>query len=187
MRSPGILVLGDVLALGRGPKLNGSAASGPAMTDSNNAVSDTVRAIGPQKKKQAKASGAVSCGIRPSVAFKPTTPVQEAGHLIEPPPSVPTAKGATPAARAALAPPLEPPGERSRFHGLRVVPKAGLSVTTLWANSGRFVLPMMIAPASRMRWTTVASTGGTASRKAAEPLAIGSPPMATLSLMVIGP
>src|SRR2546426_666629 len=42
---------------------------------------------------------------------------------IEPPPSVPMWRGPRPAAAAAEAPPLAPPGGRSRFHGLRVIPK----------------------------------------------------------------
>jgi hypothetical protein len=41
---------------------------------------------------------------------------------IEPPPSLPCAIGNMPPATAAAAPPLEPPGERSRSHGLRVIP-----------------------------------------------------------------
>ena len=101
--------------------------------------------------------------MRPSVAFSPTTPVQDAGQRIEPPPSVPIASGAMPAASAALAPPLEPPGVRSRFQGLRVTPCSGLSVSTLWANSGRLVVPIGIAPAAFTRAVTVASRSGTTS------------------------
>ena len=41
---------------------------------------------------------------------------------IEPPPSLPCATGTMPAATAAAAPPEEPPGVRSRSHGLRVGP-----------------------------------------------------------------
>ena len=36
--------------------------------------------------------------------------------------SEPVARGTSPAASAAPAPPLDPPGVRSRFHGLRVGP-----------------------------------------------------------------
>ena len=50
---------------------------------------------------------------------------------MEPPPSVPMASGPRPAATAALAPPLEPPGVRSRFHGLRVTPKRRLWVAPI--------------------------------------------------------
>ena len=52
----------------------------------------------------------------------PTTPHSAAGWRIEPPVSVPSASGAIEAATAAAEPPLEPPGTRSRSHGLRVGP-----------------------------------------------------------------
>ena len=42
---------------------------------------------------------------------------------------------------------------RSRFHGLRVVPKAGPSVSAFTPNSGVVVLPTTIAPAARHRAT----------------------------------
>jgi len=76
-------------------------------------------------------------------------------------PTVPMASGATPAASAALAPPLDPPGVCSRLQGLRVTPKAGLSVSTLWANSGRLVWPITMAPAALTRATTAASASAT--------------------------
>jgi hypothetical protein len=43
---------------------------------------------------------------------------------MEPPLSLPCAKGRIPAATAAAEPPLDPPAVRSRFHGLRVAPKS---------------------------------------------------------------
>ena len=49
----------------------------------------------------------------------------------EPPPSLPTARGPTPAATAAPEPALEPPGVRSGFHGLRVAGNTGLWPTPL--------------------------------------------------------
>ena len=55
---------------------------------------------------------------------------------MEPPPSVPSASVVMPAATAAPAPPEEPPGVYSRFHGLRVTPQSGLWVAPEWANSG---------------------------------------------------
>ena len=57
---------------------------------------------------------------------------------IEPPPSLPIAKGAMPDASAAEAPPEEPPGVFSRFHGLRVAPLNALSVSPFQPNSGTF-------------------------------------------------
>ena len=65
---------------------------------------------------------------RAEEGFSPTSPVCEAGRRIEPPPSCPIASGAMPAATAATAPPLEPPGVSARFQGLRVAPKIGLPV-----------------------------------------------------------
>ena len=55
-----------------------------------------------------------------------------------------------PAASAAAEPPLEPPGVVAVFHGLRVIPDSGLSVTPFQPNSGVVVLPRMIAPCSRV-------------------------------------
>ena len=46
-----------------------------------------------------------------------------------------------PASPAAAPPPLDPPGVRSRFHGLRVMPVSGESVTPFQPNSGVVVLP----------------------------------------------
>ena len=63
---------------------------------------------------------------RPIVVFKPITPQNAAGIRIEPPVSVPIASGTSPAATAAADPPLDPPGTRSRFHGLRVDPRVGV-------------------------------------------------------------
>src|SRR5207244_3854786 len=54
----------------------------------------------------------------------PTMPHSAAGWRIEPPVSVPSAQGASPAATAAALPPEEPPGTRSRSHGLRTGPYA---------------------------------------------------------------
>ena len=66
---------------------------------------------------------------------------------IEPPPSFACAPGNIPAAVAAAAPPLDPPGERSRSHGFRVGPKRRFSVTVMWPNSGVFVLQASTKPA----------------------------------------
>ena len=55
----------------------------------------------------------------------------------DPPPSVVVARGARPAASAAPEPPLDPPGERSVFHGLRVAPNTWLSVKPVQPNAGR--------------------------------------------------
>ena len=57
--------------------------------------------------------------IRPRFGLMPATPQNAAGMRTEPPVSLATAAGTMPAATAAADPPLEPPGTRSRFHGLR--------------------------------------------------------------------
>ena len=111
----------------------------------------------------------VSAGTAPKVAFSPTRPLHEAGPRIEPAPSVPSAIGPRPAATAAAPPPLEPPGVRSRFQGLRVMPKEGPSVRPFTPNSGVVDLATMMAPAPRRRCTSTSSDLATLSSKIAEP------------------
>ena len=71
-----------------------------------------------------------------------------AGCRIEPPVSVPMPSGAANAATAADEPPDEPPGMRSRSHGLRVGPYALFSVDEPIANSSMLVLPRITTPAA---------------------------------------
>ena len=79
---------------------------------------------------------------------------------MEPVLSLPTSRAVNPAARAAHAPPLEPPTVRSRSQGLLVRPNRGLSVCRPNVRGGRLVLPMMIAPARLNRAATVPSSTG---------------------------
>ena len=72
---------------------------------------------------------------------------------IDPPPSPAVTSGTRPAAIAADEPPLDPPGVRSRFHGLRVTPNSGFLVIAVAPNSGALVLPTTMAPAARSRAT----------------------------------
>ncbi len=116
-------------------------------------------------------------GTRPRVGWSPTIPLHAAGSRVEPPPSLPSAIGITPAATAAAEPALDEPGTRARSHGLRLwharsevgSPRRSRSMDT--PIPGMTVVPMMIAPAARSRCTTgasrVATTGG-----------LGSPNMA---------
>ena len=83
----------------------------------------------------------------------PNSPEKLQGTRIEPPPSVPSAKGVIPAATEAAAPALEPPGVLARFHGLRVIPVSRLSPTGLQPNSLVVVLPIRIPPAACARST----------------------------------
>jgi hypothetical protein len=99
--------------------------------------------------------------MRPWEGLKPTTPHQAAGWRMEPARSLPSARGPSPAATAAAAPPLEPPGERDSDQGLAVGGATWLSVKGLQPNSGVFVLPRTMAPAARRRSTSSASSAGT--------------------------
>ena len=59
---------------------------------------------------------------RPRDGLRPTRPHMAAGMRIDPPPSEALAHGTIPEATAAAAPPLDPPGPWSGFHGLCVGP-----------------------------------------------------------------
>src|SRR5438094_754341 len=94
-------------------------------------------------------------GMRPYVVFNPNRPQYDDGIRIEPPPSPPVPMGTRPPATAAAVPPDDPPGVRSRSHGLRVVP---LSLVDVWPtnpNSLAVVSPTSTAPAPRNRDTCV--------------------------------
>ena len=115
-----------------------------------------------------------------------TTPLHAAGMRAEPPPSVATASGASPAATAAAAPPLDPPQVRAALHALRVRPKSGASVKPLWPNSGVVVLPTRIAPAAFSRAIATASVRGTLFSSTREPYVVRTPAVSTRSLAVNG-
>ena len=95
-----------------------------------------------------------SCvGARPTVLFT------DAGHRTET-----TVSSAMPqvtrfAATAVAEPALDIPGSRSVSYGLQKVPPNELRAPST-AYSARFALARMIAPASRNRFTNVASSGG---------------------------
>src|SRR5271170_288579 len=86
-------------------------------------------------------------GIRPREGLRPNRPVQDAGTRIEPPPSDACAIGTMPPATAAAEPPDEPPAESSRFHGLRVSPKAFDSVVNAKPSSGLVDFAKITSPA----------------------------------------
>ena len=122
-----------------------------------NAASVTLRAIGPICAKTPIGEGGWA-GTRPKLGFNPKTPVKALGMRIEPAPSLPTCNGPSPAAQAAAAPALLPPGVRERSQGLRVIPVSGLSPNAFHPNSGVVVLPIITAPASRNRAVAGASS-----------------------------
>ena len=116
----------------------------------------------------------------------PTSPQHDAGLRIEPPPSLPCAIGQRPAAVAAAAPPLDPPGVRAVSHGLRHAPFSSDSVIPIVPSSGVFVLPRTTKPASRMRRTTAASNAGTFCAIAFVEYVVRSPAVSVRSLIEIG-
>jgi hypothetical protein len=89
--------------------------------------------------------------------------------------SLPCATGTIRLATAAAAPPLEPPGERLRFHGLRVAPLSVGSVVQSAANSGVLVLPRMTSPALRSRLTSSLSGRSGAPSKNRQEKVVGQP------------
>jgi hypothetical protein len=105
---------------------------------------------------------------------------------IEPPPSEPCASGSTPAATCAAAPPLDPPGVRSRFHGLRHAPFSTDSVTAVEPNSGVFVLPTITKPAARTRRTSAESAAGTLSANGRDEYVVRTPATSVRSLIASG-
>src|SRR5262245_56521189 len=126
----------------------GDLASGPAITESRNATSRTVRASGPSTGSVFQASITGCDGTRPGEGRKPTTLQKLAGFLSDPPKSLPSASGTIPQAKATAAPPLLPPQVLVRSYGLSVAPNTSLNVCEPAPNSEVLVLPMMIAPAA---------------------------------------
>src|SRR5688572_30092243 len=108
-------------------------------------------------------NAAFGFGTRPGDGLKPTTLQNAAGLRSEPPVSDPLATGTSPHANATAAPPDDPPQVLVRSYGLRVAPKIVLNVCEPEPNSGVFVLPIVIAPARRIRSTTMSSAVGTLS------------------------
>ncbi len=96
-------------------------------------------------------------GTRPCVGRSALTPQNDAGLRSEPPVSVPSAASTIPAATATAEPPLEPPGMRSRSHGLRQAPHAWFCVVAPKLSCSRLAFATTTAPAARSRRTAVAS------------------------------
>ena len=121
----------------------------PATASSSAAVSRTLRVTTPSQTRpptQSPSSGPNE--VRPRDGFNPTSPHSLAGMRIEPPPSFACAAATRPAATAAADPPLEPPVEWPRFHGLCVGPYASGSVVGSVPSSGVLVRPRMMSPAA---------------------------------------
>src|SRR5690606_1289698 len=88
-----------------------SSPSGPAMTSRISAASATKRDIGPWVSRYGQVGNVPVRGTTPNVGLKPTTPVNCAGILLEPPSSVPRPANTTAQAAPTEDPALEPPGE----------------------------------------------------------------------------
>src|SRR3954453_18519895 len=145
------------------------------MTSCSRAASSTLRAQGPAWSRLLARATSPYRLTPPYVGLTPTVPVTAAGWRIEPPVSVPIASGASYAATAAADPPPEPPGIRSRSHGLCVGPYAECSVDEPIANSSMFVLPRMTPRVWPTLPTGVASYGGIHPSRIREPQVAGTP------------
>ena len=72
-------------------------------------MSATERASGPLTEKPSSGNDVGQVGVRPTLGRKPTMLLKLPGLRSEPPRSLPSAIGISPAASAEAAPPLEPP------------------------------------------------------------------------------
>src|SRR5918998_5568285 len=129
-----------------------SRSSAPAMALSIIAASRTVLVIGPRCERSPTALGGY-CGTRPNDCLNPKMPQNAAGMRMEPAPSLPCASGPSPAATAAAAPPLDPPGVLARFHGLNEGPNTRFPESPFHPSSGVLVFPTITAPAEYTRST----------------------------------
>ena len=80
---------------------------------------------------------------------------------IDPPASLPPAIGTIRLATAAAEPPLDPPVERVRSHGLCVAPFSFVATVGVIPNSHDAVRPRTTSPALRSRATSVLSVADT--------------------------
>src|SRR4051794_36315212 len=108
---------------GTGASMGGEASGAwPAVTSWRGAAARTGRAQGPPRAREDENATMPYRDTPPYVGLTPTVPVTAAGWRMEPPVSVPMARGASKEARAAEEPPPDPPGMRVRSHGLPVGP-----------------------------------------------------------------
>src|SRR5690606_21075444 len=99
-------------------------------------------------------------GTRPEVGCSPVTPQHAAGMRMLPPVSVPSPPRNSPAALPDAVPELEPPGQRSRSHGLRGTGRPASGSGAPKAYSESVALPTSTPPAVRRRATASASSFG---------------------------
>ena len=118
------------------------------------------------------------------MGFNAQIPQKCAGTRTDPPPSLPTPPAEHPEAIAAASPPLDPPLDLSKFHGLLVFPLNKLFVSYAIKYSGVFVFPKTIAPARRNRATNGASMSGTYAFRISDPAGVGHP-AASIQLLIV--
>src|SRR5688500_18727843 len=92
-----------------------------------------------------------------NVGLNPNIPQREDGTLVEPPVSVPNAKGINPPATATADPPLEPPDILSNEYGFFESPYKIFLPVIPAANSFKLFVPIKIEPAFFIRFITVES------------------------------
>src|SRR2546426_1946257 len=126
---------------------NGSPICGTATKSRLAAGSRTLivcRKFWPRPNPFSSCSGPTD--TRPRDGLRPTPPHMLAGMRIDPAMSDPCAIGTMPAATAAMPPPVEPPAEYPRFHGVDVLPRSALSVVPDIEYSGAADRPRMLTP-----------------------------------------
>ena len=102
---------------------------------------------------------------------------------MDPPVSEPIDPRHMSAATEAADPPLEPPGIHVKSHGLQVGFIPEFSVDDPMANSSRFTLPTITAPAALSFFITVALYGGIKFSRIFDPQVVRIPFVQTISLM----
>ncbi len=125
--------------------------------------------------REAESGIAPARETRPQVGFRPVTPQIDAGSLIEPPVSEPSAAKVARDATAAPEPEEEPPVMCAGFQGLRTWPVWSLWPVGLKANSAMFSAPTCTEPAASRRARAVEVTVGRWPRRSFAPHSESSP------------
>src|SRR5205823_395903 len=128
--------------------------------------------------------------VSPSVGLIPTSPFSVDGLMIEPDVSEPTAAVAN-AIEPATPDPAEDPLGSPKSYALFTCPPNelypfGIDRSTQFANSDRFVLPRMTAPAFCSCCVMKASSLGTKPASAMEPAVVGISVVPTLAFRTTG-
>ena len=113
----------------------------------------------------------------------PYTPQKLDGIRTEPAWSQPKAMSASPLATSAALPDEEPPAEKSGMWGLRTTPVLAVTLAPETQRNSQTALPVIAAPASSRRVTTVASNSGTKPSRIEAPFIMGTCATNMLSLM----